>query len=781
MRVADVNGDGHPDLIASSEIAFEPNYQYTAGNTVSVALGDGKGNFGLARIYGGSSEAESLAIGDFKGDGRPSIVTADIDTDTATVFPNDGNGGNGFPQGIYACQTNSGTYVCPYVLNYGSGYTFADLNGDGKPDIFEIGFDTSSHYYTLSFLNDGSGHFGASLASPLDTNNTITLLGDYKLGDYKLGDFRHTGHLDLVGIGTNTAYKETQQLIVFQPGNGDGTFGNAKVTPVSGADGLMATGDFNGDGKLDFVAVNGAQSHLLTTFLGNGDGTFRTGASLSFSDTNNDIARVFASDFNRDGKLDILVFATSNGYGTTGSVVWEFDGNGDGTFQAGRELLSGFQPMTLADINNDGHPDIVRFDFFLPDGISIRQSPQITNYLGQADGTFQQVSSYAPYSDPPVAPWPYEQMGDPLTVSVTGDYNGDGKIDEVAFQVGLPAYAQMLMGNGDGTFTPTYDVFPFVPYLYPEYGHDLDGDGFTDMVSLDLGSGGMMMQRGAPASALQIALADPIVTTGSGCGAIFPNLISSSDRSVSLSSTVRGVVLPGSITIPASATYAKFCLTLDGTYDPHQVFDVTATMDGNSATTYGSQAYEAPFAASVAPTATTPVYAGQDTPPVTVTVRSQAQYAGGTVQFGCQGLPAGYICEFNPSQAALAPASSISTTLVVHTAAGTPAYTPIAVIADDGQVLQRASVTLNIAVLGFSQVSEPVIAATPGTGTEWFSVSGIPPYTFSCSGLPAGATCSFSGTQSDYPSLSAISASITLPAGVTPGTSPFKVIVSREA
>ena len=152
-----MNGVGHLDLIASSEVVEEGNYYYTAGNTISVAEGDGKGNFGLARIYGGNSEALYLAIGDFKGDGRPDIVTADADTDTATVLSNDGNDGYGFPQGIDACQTSQGAWICPkVVVNYGSGYTFADLNSDGKPDIFQIGLSGTSNYYSLSYLNDGT-------------------------------------------------------------------------------------------------------------------------------------------------------------------------------------------------------------------------------------------------------------------------------------------------------------------------------------------------------------------------------------------------------------------------------------------------------------------------------------------------------------------------------------------------------------------------------------------------------------------------------------------------
>jgi hypothetical protein len=726
VRVADVNGDGHPDLIASSEVVQESNYYYTAGNTISVALGDGKGNFGLAHIYGEDSEAESLAIGDFKGDGRPSIVTADIDTDTATVFPNDGNGRFGFPQGMYACQTNQGTYVCPYVGDaFGSGYTFVDLNGDGKPDIFEIGLDGSSNYSSLSFLNDGSGHFGASSASPLGIDASTTLPGGYtQLTDYKLGNFRNTGHQDLVAIGTNTISSSNQQLIVFQPGNGDGTFGKATVTPVSGANGLMTTGDFNGDGKLDFVAVSGAQSHILTTFLGNGDGTFRTGASLAFADTNNDVARVFTGDFNRDGKLDILVFATSNGYGTSESAVWEFDGNGDGTFQTGRELFTGFDSIALADIDNDSHPDIARFDFFQSNwNLGFLASPQITNYLGQADGTFQQVNYYAPYNDTPLELEPYAQFGDPQTVSVKGDYNADGKIDEVAFQSGPVAYAQMLMGNGDGTLTPTYDIFPFTPDVFPVYGHDFDGDGFTDMLSLDWGSGGMMIQRGAPVPALQIALEEAIVTGNRGCGWVYPDVASSSSQTVMLSSSVSGVTLPPSVTIPAGALKAQFCYTLANNFNWRQVFDINATLNGSTATAYASDSYVVGFSEAVSAVTPAAVYQGQSSAPLTFTLTAQPGY-NSTANLYCEWLATGDSCEFGSNTLGVSPAGPASATVTLVTSANAATYGnshSFTIAADDGNVIQRQTVSLGVATLEITaQTPFDIPSLAPGSGTQAF-------------------------------------------------------------
>jgi len=767
VRIADLNGDGFPDLVTGSAIVRQLDATDPIGTTVGVALGDGKGNFGPARVYMGASEESALAVGDFAGNGSPSIVTADVDTDTVTVFVNDGNADFGAPEGIYSGKTIYGN------VQPAGRFTIADLNGDGKPDLFQLGgFDA---IYSMTFLNDGKGRF----AWPILSSFGAAASQQY-MGDYRLGDFRNTGHLDMVGIGVNAAYDAASQVILFQPGEGDGSFGTATITPTSGADGAMTTGDFNRDGKLDFVTVNGAQTHILTPFFGNGDGTFRAGTPVTFTDQNVEISRVYTGDFNRDGKPDVLVFTTSNGYWVPFLAIWEVDGQGNGTFQPGRELYNGFQPFTLADMNNDGHPDIVRYDTFWPDGnTETFAPPKITTYLGQADGTFAQSSSYVPYPDTtPVNLAPYTEFGDMTTSALAADYSGDGNVDVAAFQQGngYVRSEQFLAGNGDGTLVPTYDVFGFPSFTYPLQAYDLNGDRRADQVMFDGGGGNTITVPGAPPPALQLYLENYVINGSSNCGVVFANVPVSSARTVTLRTSVPDVLLPGATALPSGALSVQFCYTLAATYDETRVHDIRATLDGDTATAYASQAYVPPFGVSLSSEKADPVYEGGQTAPVTVNVNPQGKYTG-VLKLSCSGLPAGFNCAFSPSQLTVSPGVSSTAQVVVQTAPGLNGDVPITIIADDGVSIERHTLTLEIANLSITTMTVNALVqdTSPGTATTDVIVNGIPPFTLSCNGLPAGTACQFSGTQQTYPVPSDITITIALPAGISPANSTFTV------
>jgi hypothetical protein len=122
VSLAEINGDGYLDIVTTTIPLVDPEYGEVAGNMMAVAFGDGQGNFSSGRDYVGTGMSYSLAIADFNGDGHPDVVSASPDTDTATVYINDGSGGFGFPQGEWIGLPGVGVLNAPL-----SAPTFADV------------------------------------------------------------------------------------------------------------------------------------------------------------------------------------------------------------------------------------------------------------------------------------------------------------------------------------------------------------------------------------------------------------------------------------------------------------------------------------------------------------------------------------------------------------------------------------------------------------------------------------------------------------------------------
>jgi hypothetical protein len=766
LQVADVNGDGHPDLVTVSVPAGDP-LNDLSGISLTVDLGDGHGNFSPGRVYPGSGESFSLAVADFNADGKPDFVCTNLVDDSATIYLNDGKGGFGLPEGFYA-GIRDGPVDSP-----GDSVNFVDLNGDGKPDASFIGEGDNNELFVISLLNAGASQFKEPIASDLGINAVDSLIEDLRFADV-----RTAGHVDLLGIGTDPGFSGEGQFIAFAPGDGNGAFGKAKVTPVAGASGIMAVGDFNRDGKLDFAALDGiGGSNTLTVFLGNGDGTFRAGAVQHFTDQSQYPGLLYAADLNRDGKLDLIAYTTGNGGDPAFGNVWEFTGNGDGTFQSGKHLYSSFSQLKLLDINHDGTPNIVEYNWH---GLT-----KFSNYLGQGNSNFKEVSSYASYSKWPEPMPPLTQRGDPAVTSYLADIDGDGKLDELAWQYvnqeGLPRYVQILKGNGDGTFEPTYDEFPFHAYGYPKYSFDLNGDGNAELVELVTGTSALHVYKSAPAPALQIALEQEQVKGSSGCGWVFPNVPSNSARTADLSSSVEGVLLPSSVTIAAGALQQRFCFTLGGTYDWHQVFDINAKLGTDTATAYASQVYDFGFDESLSSTADQDVLAGTNSKPVTVTLTAAKGYST-TVKLHCEGLPAGVNCIFGSASLDLQSGSAASTTIVISVPANAiDVQYPVTVVAEDGNITRRQGFLVVAVAFLISPSSYTFPTASPGTASSSFTFSGFPPFTTKCVGLPSGAACSFAVKGASYPAVTTMTVEVTALADLSAREYPFKIEVTSGA
>jgi hypothetical protein len=221
VAAGDVDGDGHPDLVATS---------YSAG-VVAVLLNAGNGTFLPASTFG-LSHANQVSLADLDGDGAlDAAVAGPTGNDTFTTLFGDGHGG----------LRMGSTYSGPE-----SGCCFIDLvtgNFRGKgTDVFAAGAHSLAFY-----ANDGHGRFAGSGRSVLGSTSLAA------------ADFNRDGILDLA---VNTA---TSVWLMLNPGDGQLRDPDYSFAAGSSPRGI-ATGDFDGDGYPD-VAVANADSDTISILL----------------------------------------------------------------------------------------------------------------------------------------------------------------------------------------------------------------------------------------------------------------------------------------------------------------------------------------------------------------------------------------------------------------------------------------------------------------------------------------------------------------------------------
>jgi hypothetical protein len=180
---------------------------------------------------------------------------------------------------------------------------------------------------------------------------------------------------------------------------------------------------------------------------------------------------VIATDFNNDGRLDLV---TANNGSSNVSVLL---GNSDGTFQAALNSPTGSSPLSMAvgDFDSDGKLDLATANL---NDVSVLK--------GNGSGGF-------------AAPTSIGLGSGPSSVAV-GDFNGDGKLDlgvttnnyysgscgpYGCYSGGYTGFANVLLGNGSGSFAASSSNFLGYSYFAAATSADFNGDGKQDFAASD--------------------------------------------------------------------------------------------------------------------------------------------------------------------------------------------------------------------------------------------------------------------------------------------------------
>jgi len=479
IGLGDFNSDGILDMVALTP------------QGVNVLIGKGDGTFRIAGTFpaGRLSAYSQITVGDFNHDGKLDVALADEGGRLEVLL------GNG--DGTFQMRVSSP------IQSYTGFLATGDFNADGNLDLVAVPADQGAPFVVQVLLGNGDGTFQAPV--------------NYAVGPYPrqvaVADFNGDGKLD-VAVANAGIMAEPGHTVSVLLGNGDGTFQAKTDFQVGNQPFGITAGDLNGDGTVDLATANYLDGTVSVLF-GEGNGAFRPAgtypaghpyapyaiAAVSFeSGEEPGLAvatvagtfilankgdgtfraaqgydpgsiQVLAGDFNGDGKTDLAIGA---GLSDTDSGVAVLLGAGHGVFATSTAYtaLPNVSTVAVGDFNQDGRPDLVVADLDSPYYLGIM--------LGQKDGRFAEPAQL------------YDLSSSPFDIAV-GDLNGDGKLDlVVAIQkiTGDLQYlvsGQVLLGNGDGTFTAGQSVK--LLGRWPDWISlaDFNGDGKLDIAAVSTG------------------------------------------------------------------------------------------------------------------------------------------------------------------------------------------------------------------------------------------------------------------------------------------------------
>lgn len=296
---------------------------------------------GFERMYG-IRNSNPPHLEDSNGDGRADLLCHDTVTGYKWID-------YASTTGTYAvADWNTTSGFCSHT----TGRLFGgDFNGDGRRDL--LCHDVSSGYKWVDFASTAGAYEGTdwSTTAGFCSHNTGRLL---------IGDFNGDGRDDLLCHDTASGYKWIDYAS--STGAFDGTDWTTTSSFCGHTTGRLFVGDFNGDGRSDLLCHDAASGYKWIDYASTTGAFGVTDWSTTGGFCSHSSGQLFVSDFNGDGKDDLLCHDVESGYkwidyasstGTFTGTDWSTTGNFC-SHATGR--------IFVGDINGDGRGDLLCHD-----------------------------------------------------------------------------------------------------------------------------------------------------------------------------------------------------------------------------------------------------------------------------------------------------------------------------------------------------------------------------------------------------------------------------------
>jgi len=337
-----------------------------------------------------------------------------------------------------------------------SSVGWGDLNNDGKLDLLLTGTDGSFNPLSQVWRNlGGNGFTNISAGLPGLTNVSS--------GSVSWGDFDNDGKWDFLQTGFAGLDASHFPILIAQVWRnlGNGAFTNINASLPGTDTGASAWGDFDNDGNLDILLTGFSKAGAIAQIWRNQGGGSFTNISAGLEGVI--YSSVALGDFNDDGKVDILLAGTTNGF-ISGAICQVLRNLGNGAFTNINAGLPGVSQGDVAwgDFDNDGRLDFIQTGFSSTGVVAL-----VWRNLG--NGTFANIISGLP--------------GVYQSSVALGDFDNDGNLDVLLSGVDASTnlICQVWRNLGNGTFTNIVAGLPGVKSGSVALA-DFDNDGRLDVL-----------------------------------------------------------------------------------------------------------------------------------------------------------------------------------------------------------------------------------------------------------------------------------------------------------